>query len=87
MHIITTREFRANQKKYFDMAEKETILVTRGNGKPITLSVADEKNIPTPAELASIQRGLDDISNGRTDEMLPDETLDDFLNRIEPCIR
>ncbi|KAA4062265.1 prevent-host-death protein, partial [Bacteroides ovatus] len=27
MQIITTREFRANQKKYFELAEKETIFV------------------------------------------------------------
>lgn len=87
MHIITTREFRANQKKYFELAEKETILVTRRNGKPITIGVTNEKDIPTPAELASIQRGMDDIMNGRTYEMRPNETLDDFLNRIEPCIR
>ena len=86
MQIITSREFRANQKKYFELAEKETIFVTRRNGKPITISVANEKDIPTPAELASIQRGLDDIKNGRTYEMQPDETLDDFLDRIEPCI-
>ncbi|KAB6417575.1 prevent-host-death protein, partial [Bacteroides xylanisolvens] len=26
MQIVTTREFRANQKKYFEMAETETIL-------------------------------------------------------------
>ncbi|MDR3117819.1 MAG: type II toxin-antitoxin system Phd/YefM family antitoxin [Mediterranea sp.] len=87
MQIITTKEFRANQKKYFDMAEKETILVTRKNGKPITISAASEKDIPTPADLASIQRGLDDVLNGRIYEMQPDETLYDFLNRIEPCIK
>ncbi|MEO3257685.1 prevent-host-death protein, partial [Parabacteroides distasonis] len=27
MQIVTTREFRANQKKYFEMAETETILI------------------------------------------------------------
>ncbi|KAB5162582.1 prevent-host-death protein, partial [Bacteroides thetaiotaomicron] len=35
MQIITTREFRANQKKYFELAEKETIFVSRRNAAPI----------------------------------------------------
>lgn len=87
MQIITTREFRANQKKYFDLAEKEQIFVIRRNGKPISISVANDEDIPTPAELASIQRGLDDVRNGCTYRMHQDETLDDFLSRVEPCIR
>lgn len=29
MQIVTTREFRANQKKYFDLAERETVIVSR----------------------------------------------------------
>jgi hypothetical protein len=86
MLIITTREFRANQKKYFDLAERETIFVARKNGKPISISVANDRDIPTPAELASIQRGLDDVLNGRTYEIRSDETLNEFLNRVEPCI-
>lgn len=86
MLIITTREFRANQKKYFELAEKETVLITRRNGKPISISVANDNDIPTPAELASIQRGLDDVLNGRTYEMRSDENLDEFLSRMESCI-
>jgi hypothetical protein len=86
MLVITTREFRANQKKYFDLAERETIFVARKNGKPISISVANDRDIPTPAELASIQRGLDDILNGRTYEIRSDETLNGFLNRVEQCI-
>ena len=42
MQIITTREFRANQKKYFDLAESETVFVARKNGRPIVISVADD---------------------------------------------
>lgn len=37
MQIVTTREFRANQKKYFEMAEKETIFVSRRNAAPIVV--------------------------------------------------
>lgn len=38
MHIVTTREFRANQKKYFELAERETVFVSRKNARPILIS-------------------------------------------------
>ncbi|RHR39271.1 prevent-host-death protein, partial [Clostridiaceae bacterium AF18-31LB] len=37
MQIVTTREFRANQKKYFELAETETVFVTRKNKRPIVI--------------------------------------------------
>lgn len=82
MQIITTREFRANQKKYFDMAETETVLVTRRNGRPIVINVAEDDDMLTAAELQSIRKGLDDVRNGRTRRMNQDESLSDFLDRI-----
>lgn len=83
MRIITSREFRANQKKYFDMAEKETVLVSRRNGRPIIIKVAEEDDLLSKEELLSIQRGLEDVKAGRTYEMKPEETLDMLLNRME----
>lgn len=65
MQIVSTREFRANQKKYFDLAESETIFVARKNARPIVISVADDDYL-SKAELLSIQKGLEDIKNGRT---------------------
>lgn len=66
MLIITTREFRANQKKYFDLAENETIFVARKNAHPIVINVADDDDFLSKKELLTIQKGLDDIKNGRT---------------------
>ena len=66
MQIVSTREFRANQKKYFDLAESETIFVARKNARPIVISVADDDDYLSKAELLSIQKGLEDIKNGRT---------------------
>ena len=66
MQIITTREFRANQKKYFDLAESETIFVARRNARPIVISVADYDDYLSKAELLAIQKGMEDIKNGRT---------------------
>jgi PHD/YefM family antitoxin component YafN of YafNO toxin-antitoxin module len=66
MQIITTREFRANQKKYFDLAESETIFVARRNARPIVISVADDDDYLSKDELLAIQKGMEDIKNGRT---------------------
>jgi hypothetical protein len=83
MQVVTTREFRANQKKYFEMAEKETILVSRRNAAPIMVSAVKEDDFPSKEELIAIQRGIEDIKNGNTFKMAKNESLDDFLNRIE----
>ena len=41
MVIVSTREFRDRQKKYFDLAEEEKVLVKRGK-KYINLFVTDK---------------------------------------------
>lgn len=87
MQIVTTREFRANQKKYFELAERETVFVSRKNARPILISVADDDDFLSKEELLSIQKGLEDIKNGRTYRMLEGESLTDFLKRTEECIK
>ena len=66
MQIVSTREFRANQKKYFELAEHETVFVSRKNARPIVISVADDDDFLSKEEILSIQKGLEDIKNGRT---------------------
>lgn len=82
MQVISTREFRANQKKYFDLAAHETIYVARRNEAPILISVAKDEDMLTREELLSIQKGLDDVKNGRVKRMEKWESLDDFLERV-----
>lgn len=87
MQIVSTREFRSNQKKYFELAETEAVFVSRKNARPILISVVDEDNYLTKEELLSIKQGLEDFKNGKTHKMKPGESLDDFLNRIEECTK
>ena len=87
MHIVTTREFRANQKKYFDLAESETVFVTRKNARPIVISVANDDDYLSKAELLSIQKGLEDIKNGRIYKMKESDSLTEFLRRTEECMK
>ena len=76
MQIITTREFRANQKKYFELAETESVFVTRKNGRPILISVAKEDDYlaSKKAEAENKKESSYAFRQG--------ETLSDFLNRI-----
>jgi len=71
MKIITTREFRENQKTYFDLAETERVIIHRGkNRKPVLLTPIDECTetdifFSDPVILASIKQGLEDVKAGK----------------------
>ncbi len=65
---ITASEFRANQRRYFELAEKTPIYITRSGRAPIMLSVPQMAQV-TEAELKAIQSGLEDIRAGRTTEV------------------
>lgn len=65
------------------MAERETIFVSRRNARPIIINVADDDEMLSEGELLSLQKGLEDIKAGRVCEMLPNESLTDFIKRIE----
>lgn len=71
MRIITTREFRENQKSYFDMAEKERVIIHRGKNKKPVLLIPIEEGEETdlyfsdPNVLSSIKQGIVDVRDGR----------------------
>lgn len=87
MQIVSSREFRANQKKYFVLAEHEDVYVMRRNARPILVRVADDEDQLTAAELESIRKGIEDVKNGRTYKIQAGESLSEFLERIEPCMK
>lgn len=82
MHMITARDFRANQRKYFEIAEREPVFVMRRGARPVSISIVNESDMLSEADLQSIRRGLDDIKAGRTYELKADESLDSLLDRI-----
>lgn len=63
MQVITLSELRANQKKYFELAEKETVFVIRKNGKPISISVANEEDIPMRRLIAELKVALQQVKD------------------------
>ena len=66
MQVITMREFNANQKKYFELAENEVVYVAWKDARLIAIRATSNEDDLSEAELQSIQKGLDDIKNGRT---------------------
>mgnify|MGYP001670689269 CR=1 FL=1 len=69
MQVITLREFNANQKKYFELAENEVVYVAWKDARLIAIRATSNEDDLSEAELQSIQKGLDDIKNGRTHRM------------------
>lgn len=63
------REFNANQKKYFELAENEVVYVVWKDTRLIAIRATSNEDDLSEAELQSIQKGLDDIKNGRTYRM------------------
>ncbi len=66
MRIITARDFRANQKKYFEIAEKEMVLVSRRNKAPVAVFTPTDDDFLSSKELECISRGLEEIKQGTT---------------------
>ncbi len=82
MQIVTTRDFRAIQNKYFEMAEREPVFVMRRGARPISISVVNDDDILSSADLASIRKGIEDVKEGRTHILAPGESLEQLLDRL-----
>lgn len=66
--------------EYFELAESEPVLVMRRGARPISVSVVNDDVLPVSV-LQSINRGLDDIKQGRVYALSANESLDQLLDR------
>lgn len=65
MHIINTKEFRANQKKYFDLAIKEDVIIRRGQKQAFILVPLDgDEYTITPELQARIDKAREQYEKG-----------------------
>ena len=78
MVIVTPAEFRANQKKFLELSEKEIIIIARKNEKPIIVKPWEDDDIPTKKGLMAIQEGLNDIREGRITFVNPANIWEDI---------
>lgn len=67
--------------EYFELAESEPVLVMRRGARPISVSVVNDDDLLPVSVLQSINRGLDDIKQGRVYALSANESLDQLLDR------
>ena len=84
MVFVSSREFRANQKKYFDLAKSNTVVImsrTHGNYKLVPVSDNDML-IDSETLQAKINRGIAEYEQGKATAMAEGETMEAFLDRM-----
>lgn len=82
MIVISSREFRENQKKYFDLVDKnEQVIVQRGKDKSYKLvSVPKETKMYSEDEFYyKIEKSLEQIKDGETTKFTNLEEFKKFL--------
>ncbi|MEM6766601.1 MAG: type II toxin-antitoxin system prevent-host-death family antitoxin [Bacteroidota bacterium] len=81
MLIISSREFRQNQKEYFDRVDKgEQIIVQRGKDKAYLLTPISEDDMIFNAEMIEkIKQSMLEIQNGESISISTPEEINELL--------
>lgn len=85
MLVVSAREFRENQKSYLDQVINGVeLLITRGKKQAFKiLPVTNDDTLMSKEEFfAKLDKAKEEIKEGKTIAMEPDEKLEDLLNRI-----
>ena len=85
MLVVSARDFRENQKSYLDQVINGVeLLITRGKKQAFKiLPVTNDDTLMSKEEFfAKLDKAKEEIKEGKTIAMEPDETLEDLLNRI-----
>ncbi len=81
MLVISSREFRQNQKLYFEKVDKgEHIIVQRGKDKSYALTPVTENDIYFNTEMIKrIQQSVLEVQNGETKTISTSEEIKELL--------
>jgi len=84
MVVVSSREFRANQRKYFDLARtNDVVIMSRSFGSYRLVPIKEEDLLIDRATLdAKIRKGIAEYEEGKVTRMNEGESMDDFLERI-----
>ena len=92
MVVVSSREFRANQRKYFDLARTNDVVITsRSHGSYRLVPVMEDDTLIDRATLdAKIRQGIADyeagkvyrMNEGEVYRMNEGESTEDFLGRM-----
>ncbi len=81
MLVISSREFRQNQKMYFERADKgEQIIVQRGKDKAYALIPVGEEDLYFTAEMVErIKESIKQVEEGKTKKVSTSQEINDLL--------
>ena len=81
MLVISSREFRQNQKMYFEKVDKgEQIIVQRGKDKSYALTPVNEDDIYFNAEMIKkIKQSIEEVKQGKVKRVTTPEGISDLL--------
>ena len=84
MVVVSSREFRANQRKYFDLARSNDVVITsRSHGSFRLVPVMEDDTLIDTATLhAKLRQGIADYEAGKVYRMNDGESTEDFLGRM-----
>ena len=84
MVVVSSREFRANQRKYFNLALSNDVVITsRGHGSYRLVPIKDDDTVVDSRTLqAKITRGIAEYVQGKAIAMAEGETMEGFIGRI-----
>ncbi|MDL2255758.1 prevent-host-death protein [Parabacteroides sp. OttesenSCG-928-K15] len=84
MIIISSKEFRDNQKTYFDRVDSgEQVIVQRGKNKSYMLQpIQEEDYFFTPKMLERIDESMQQIREGKGIELSNIQELKEFLKNL-----
>lgn len=81
MLVISSREFRQNQKMYFERVDKgEQIIVQRGKNKAYALTPVREEDLFFNAEMVErIKQSMKQAEEGKTKKVTTSDEIDELL--------
>lgn len=84
MVVVSSREFRANQRKYFDLALTNDVVITsRSHGSYRLVPVIESDTIIDQATLKDkIRCGIEEYEQDKVHRMKEGESIDSFLSRM-----
>ena len=84
MIVVTSRDFRANQRKYFDLAQTNDVIITsRAFGSYRLVPVSKDDNVIDDAVLdAKIKKGIEEYNSGKVYKMNEGEDINGYLGRL-----
>ena len=84
MVVVSSREFRANQRKYFALARvNDVVIISRSHGSYRLVPISESDTLIDKDTLdAKTRQGIADYESGKVHRMNEGESSEEFLARM-----